>query len=255
MGKKREKSFKEEFRDKLFKSLRSRNNSPVPAISPPNFLRKPHEELWRPPPEFARDVDIEFCQKAVDVKRIFQYLVPVPENPAKSSCKTASQFFNKLAPAEVRAKICSYCLPSESRKISLSPYFILKAVYSEAYHASPWDVLENVLGGIHAFRVLRLDLMKYFWTQYRFHVTLSMVSGPIFAPLTHAWLPHYLGIIQDLTIELDLTGFGASALKHAESFGYDYRKVERQLTEITLGIYQRRNEIPMAKCVPPKQHD
>jgi len=236
-----------QFRDKLFKNLRRKHVKLEPA---PRNLLKPHEDLWQgPPPEFARDVDIEFCLETVDLELIYRHIVPSPNSICITSCMTAAQFFNEEAPAEVRATICGYCFPWEPRRITLSPYFTLKAVFSEVYHASPWDVLENAMGGIHAFQALRRDLMRYFWTHYRFQVTLDLFSGPVFSPLSHTWLPDYLSIIQDLSIELDLTRFGGGSLKHAESYGYNCKKLESKLVDIILGISKREDDLPMARYV------
>lgn len=237
----------QEIRDKLFKNLRRKHHKSGTLVPPPRLL-KPLENLWQgPPPEFARDVDIEFCLQPVNLELIFQQLVPIPKSVSIKPCMTAAEFFYMEAPAEVRAKICNYCLPWEPRRITLSPYFVLKGVFSEVYHASPWDVLENVLGGLHAFRALRLDLMAYFWTHYRFHVTLDPFSGPVFSPLTHKWLPRYLGIIQDLSIELDLTKFGGSSLRHSESYGYDCRKIDNKLASFIRHISRREDGLPMAR--------
>ena len=239
----------QKIRDRFLKNFRKK---PAESgnLSPSPRLLKLHEELWQgPPPEFARDIDIEFCLETINLEIMFQQIVPIPNSVIIKPYITASEFFYVEAPAEVRSKICSYCFPCEPRKITLSPYFFLKAVFSEAYHASPWDVLEHVLGGLHAFRALRLDLMGYFWTFCRFHITLNMFSGPMFSPLSHFWLPDYLGIIQDLTIELDFTKFGGSSSRYAENYGYDCRKIAKMLKDIIFGISRRGGDLPMARYV------
>ena len=150
-------------------------------------------------------------------------------------------------PAGIRRQICGYCFPLESRKISLSPRFATKEVWAKGYFASPWDILEDVMGGLGSSRALRKDLMTYFWTEYQFHVTLTPFSGPMFSPLSHVWMQDYLGLVQRLTVEADLTRFGGSQLVDAPKFGYDVDKIEALLMDIVKGVLKRPHGIKMAE--------
>jgi hypothetical protein len=150
-------------------------------------------------------------------------------------------------PAAIRRQIYSYCFPVERRQINLSPQFATKAVWSKGYFASPWDILENIMGGLQSFRALRRDLMTYFWAEYQFHVTLTPFSGPLFSPLSHVWMQDYLGIIQRLTVEADLTRFGGSQLVDGPKFGYDVDKIENLLVAIVGGISEREGLTTMAE--------
>ena len=150
-------------------------------------------------------------------------------------------------PARIRRQIYGYCFPLESRKISLSPRFATKAVWANGYFASPWDILDEVMGGLGSFRALRGDVMTYFWAEYQFHVTLTPFSGPVFSPLSHVWMQDYLGLVQKLTVEADLTRFGGSQLVAAPKFGYDVDKIEALLVDIVKGILKRPSGITMAE--------
>lgn len=192
-------------------------------------------------PELDRSVDLfVMSNMPVDQESVFEFLL-LSHN---SVYEDRSLF---ALPITVRRRIYEYCFPNEPRKISLSPRFASKAVFPDGYFASPWDVLDPVLGGLHAFRKLRHELMIYFWTVYHFHVTFSPFTGPKFSPLSHVWLPDYLEVVQYLTVEADLTRFGFSALKVAAQFGHDVKKTEDLVVGIVQGLVKRRGKITMAE--------
>ena len=193
-----------------------------------------------PAPKLDRSIDLFIVSnKPVEevpvVERLLNYNAIEGDHP----------LFN--LPVSVRRMIYDYCFPHESRKISLSPRFATKAVFPDDYFASPWDILDPVFGGLHAFRELRRELMTYFWAEYHFHITLSPFSGPRFSPLSLVWLTSYLEIVQHLTVEVDLTRFGFSALKVAPQCGYDMYKTEDLVARIIKGLAKRRGKHTMAE--------
>jgi hypothetical protein len=193
------------------------------------------------PPALDRTVDL-FVDTGIltDPGLVFEQLI----QKNHQTCEDHPIF---AFPDEVRRNIYSYCFPKEIRKINLSPRFATKEVWPKNYFASPWEVLEEVTGGLSSSRALRNELMTYFWTQYHFHVTLTPFSGPKFSPLSHIWLNNYLGIIQNLTVEADLTRFGGCQLKDAPQFGYDVIKMESLLVAIVNGILNRQDEATIAE--------
>ncbi|KAH7413092.1 hypothetical protein BKA64DRAFT_344926 [Cadophora sp. MPI-SDFR-AT-0126] len=196
----------------------------------------PHSEPFPKFAEFERDVDLVASTQTITpatVDVVSGQLLQV-----SNSSDDALHSFFKL-PASVRRRIYGFCFPFESRKITLSPSFATKAVFPEEYFASPWDIIEHVAGGMQSFSILRNDLMAYFWSEYRFHVTLTEFSGPKFSPLSHVWLKQYLGMIQRITIEVDFTKFGCSQWKDAKKFGYNLDKTRSLLNEIVCGMGQR----------------
>jgi hypothetical protein len=150
-------------------------------------------------------------------------------------------------PITIRRRIYGTCFPAEPRKISLSPRFATKAVFPDGYFTSPWDILDPVWGGLQAFRQLRRELMIFFWTQYHFHVTLSPFTGNMFSSLSQVWLTAYLDIVQYMTIEMDLTRFGFSALKVAAQYGHDVKKIEHLVVGIVQGLQKRAGKTTMAE--------
>jgi hypothetical protein len=190
-----------------------------------------HERLTNP--QLDRSVDLFVISNLpIDQEGIFSQIVSNHQ-----AVREDHPLFS--LPVTVRRKFYSYCFPDEPRKISLSPRFATKAVFPDGYFISPWDILEPVLGGLHAFRQLRHELMTYFWTKYHFHVTLSPFTGPKFSPLSHVWLVEYLDIIQYLTIEVDLTRFGFSALRVASEFGHDVNKTENLVLGVVIRLLKR----------------
>ena len=159
----------------------------------------------------------------------------------------AHQSYLSGLPAIIRRRIYNYCFKDEPRKISLSPRFATKAVFPDGYLASPWDVLEPVFGGLHAFSVIRRELMIFFWTQYSFHITLSPFTGPAFSPLSSVWLPRYIQIVQYLSVEADLTRFGFGHSKPGAKFGHNVNKTEVLLVGIVKGLAKRRGKTTMAE--------
>jgi hypothetical protein len=190
-------------------------------------------------PDLEREVDVLVdTGEAVDPEEIYEQVRPPIEE--------IHPLFS--LPARLRQKIYGCCfevetdgcnLGEETKTITLSPRFATKAVFEDGFFASPWDVLEPVMGALRSSHILRHDLLAYFWSQYHFHVTLSMFSGPKFSPLSHLWLPHYLDVIQYLTIEVDLTRLGGSAMTQAPSFGHNVQKLELLLCKIIHGISTR----------------
>lgn len=168
----------------------------MPAQSKPPFEPRP------PRPDIDQSVILSANSgTSVDLSLVFDQLL------ASNDTTTATHPLFTL-PTNIRRRIYGYCLPTEDRTISLSPHFATKAVWPNGHFASPWDVLEEVMGGLSSFKALRNELMVYFWTEYKFHVTLNPFSGPTFSPLSHVWLQEHLGMVQKLTLEVDLTRFG-----------------------------------------------
>jgi hypothetical protein len=201
------------------------------------------EEERPPPPPFDRRVDllatIDPTNIPIDPNYVFQRILSkfdtLPQHP----------FFR--LPVKVRYKIYSFCFPEDNRRITLSPQWATKAVFQDYYFASPWDILEEVWGGIAAFRALRRELMTYFWTGYHFHVTLNPFCSSNLSPLSQVWLLGYLDIIQRLTVETDFTRFGCSVLEDAPSIGYNNDKIERLLENMIKSITRREGGLSMAE--------
>lgn len=150
-------------------------------------------------------------------------------------------------PRSVQQRIYKLCFPKEHRKISLSPWFATKAVYDHDYFASPWDVLDDVAGGLSAFTAIRKDLLSYFWTNYHFHVTLNGFSGPMISPLSHVWLQSYLGSIQFFTVELDFTKLSGDCVNGTADFAYSTSKIEPLLMDVIAGLLRREESTTMAE--------
>lgn len=200
------------------------------------------EEARPPPPELDQTVDLLVdTNVSIDPALLFEQLLSDKDKA------TPDHYLFTLLPPKVRRRIYGYCFPKEDRKIDLSPYFVTKAVWPKNHFASPWKILEQVMGGLGAFRTLRYELMTYFWTEYHFHVTLSPFSSPKLSPLSYIWLTPYLGTIQRLTVEADLTRFGCSQLKSAPQFGYDLNRIEAKLVAIVKGILERQGMTTMAE--------
>lgn len=205
----------------------------------------PIEEDDRDSPSFERTVDLLATaaphEISFDQTEVFEQLLNAYDQ------KNGEHPLSAL-PANVRYKIYGFCFEdSERRKISLSPKFATRAVFPDGYFARPWNVLDPVLGGLHAFRALRHDLMSYFWTAYHFHVTLNAFSGPAFSPLSHIWLLDFLDRIQRLTIEVDFTRFGSSSLRIAPAFGHNNAKVADLLHGLIRGLLERADSMTMAE--------
>ncbi|KAM3068348.1 hypothetical protein ACMFMF_009162 [Clarireedia jacksonii] len=192
-------------------------------------------------PPFERSVDILATGDEVTANSdtVFEQVLPLRRGV------TCSKIFQ--LPVCLRRRIYFYCFPREDRKISLSPRFATKDCFFTDYFASPWDVLDAVQGALASSSTMRNELMTFFWTEYHFHVTLSPFSGPFFSPLSHVWLPLYLDRIQYLTIEVDFTRFGCSALRNARKFGYNMEKMENMLMSIVNGLLKRSGRSTMAE--------
>jgi len=203
---------------------------------------KPPYEPRPPRPEIDRSVDLQADTGiSVDPAAIFAQLLP-----KTNGAEAAHPLF--ALPPGIRKQIYGYCFLEERRKISLAPRYALKAVWAREHFASPWDVLEDVMGGLKSSSALRHELMTYFWTTYQFHVTLTPFSGPKFSPLSHMWMKDYLHIVQHLTVEVDLTRFGGSQLVDAPAFGVDHLiKIENLFTAIVDGVSKREGGIKMAE--------
>jgi hypothetical protein len=192
-------------------------------------------------PHFERSIHLyELSDVQINQERVCEELLAIENNIPKS------HLLFKL-PVTVRRRIYNYCFPNESRRISLSPRWATKAVFTDGHFASPWEVLEPVFGGMHAFQQLRYDLMTYFWTKYHFHVTLSPFTGPKFSPLSQVWLSKYLDIVQYLTVEADLARFGFGTQEFAAAFGHNMYKTENLLIDIVKGLTNRRGKTTMAE--------
>lgn len=196
--------------------------------------------LPKVPPPFNRSVDLVATADYIEDTTLFVEEAYIEDRKSR-------KFRVHRLPTSVRRIIYQFCFPIESRKISLSPRFATKAVFGKDYFASPWDVLDNVWGGLGSFTALRKDLLAYFWTTYHFHVTLSLFSGPRFCPLALIWLPKYLGIIQYLTVELDFTRFRYSSRKIAPDLEYRLNKEEELVMSVIEGLSDREGGVPMAE--------
>jgi hypothetical protein len=220
-------------------SRQSGRDTPASQKEPPTLKTIPEYERG-PAPDLDRSIDLFIVSnKPIEEEPILERLL------LNHNTVQGPPLFN--LPVNVRRKVYDFCFPNEPRKISLSPRFATKAVFPDDYFSSPWDLLEPVFGGLHAFRELRRELMIYFWTEYHFHVTLSPFSGPKFSPLSLIWLTRYLEIVQHLTVEVDLTRFGFSALKVAPQYGYDMHKTENLVVSIVKGLKNRRGKHNMAE--------
>jgi hypothetical protein len=193
--------------------------------------------------EFDRGVDllalIKPSHHPVHTYSVFEKL-----HPHEDLCHNILPF-----PSMIRHLIYSFCFPEEDRKVSLSPRFATKAVFDDEYFASPWDILEPIWGGLSASQGLRFELSTYFWTEYHFYVSLNPFSGPKLSPLSHVWLPQYLGIIQHLTIEVDFTRFGGSILIYNSTIGHVTSKLKRLMVELVKGLQERPSKVAMAELV------
>jgi hypothetical protein len=205
----------------------------------------PIEEEERDKPTFDRSVDLVAIAAphkiSIDQTEVFEQLVSAYDEQNGEHRLSA-------LPAAVRHRIYAFCFEGfERRKINLSPKFAVRAVFPDSHFLSPWNVLDPVFGGVHAFRALRHDLMTYFWTTYHFHVTLNVFSGPVFSPLSHIWLLNFLDRIQRLTIEVDFTRFGGSSMRLAPSFGHNNDKLEDLLLGLIRGLKERPGRLTMAE--------
>jgi hypothetical protein len=218
--------------------FRSQTRESCPAIG---IHSKPPFEPRPPRPDIDQSVNI-MAESGVILDPAFLFEQLLSSNPAVVA---GHPLFS--LPASIRRQIYGFCFPLETRKISLSPRFATKAVWANGHFASPWDILEDIMGGLGSFKALRRDLMTYFWAEYHFHVTLTPFNGPRFSPLSHVWMQNHLGLVQRLTVEADLTRFGGSQLADAPKFGYNVEKIEGILADIVKGISMRAHWIPMAE--------
>jgi hypothetical protein len=235
-------------RRSLVGSLRSRPGPSSTNTGDPTISRKDTHSLTQTPrrtrgnhpvPSLDREADLIVKQPVTTRKdSIFEQYIAV-------SSESIGPHPLLSLPINIRRTIYSHCFREGLRKICLSPHFATKAVFPANHFASPWDVLEPVIGAIHSFSSLRREIMIYFWTTYHFHVTLSMFSGPKFSPLSNIWLFDYLHIVQQLSLEVDLTLFGCSASDDALQFGHDYSKVGNQVSSIVDGLLKRKADSPL----------
>jgi len=185
-------------------------------------------------PDFDRTINLA-CSANYDTDRvrIFEQCLHIQPRP---SCR--HRFF--ALPALLRLHIYDYCFHSEPRKITLSGEFATKAAFDSSFFAQPFDVLDDILGGLHSFQALRNEIYVYFWTQHHFHITLShFTTQPFFSPLSRIWVIPYLSIVQFLTVELDLTKFGMGVFLGAADYGNNVEMVEDMFDEIIVGLSKR----------------
>ncbi|TAQ91178.1 hypothetical protein B7494_g530 [Chlorociboria aeruginascens] len=229
-------SFKERVGERAARSNDGAEAIPSNRTIPSNL----NEEVRPPPPELDRDIDLYAVGPVFNEPDANFQLLLRPRSSAG-----LHPLFN--LPLSVRRKIYAYCIPPSDRKVTLSPHFATKACFEDEYFVSPWDLLDSVSGATSASRIMRDELMTYFWTEFHFHVTLHPFSGPAFSPLSHVWLLEYLDKIQHLTLEADLTRFGGSQMKYAPQFGYDTEKMENLLVDIVTGLFNREDGATMAE--------
>ncbi|KAL3421356.1 hypothetical protein PVAG01_07801 [Phlyctema vagabunda] len=210
------------------------------------YVRKtknPDDLLPRPPaPEFDRSVDIMAMRGAVDHMVLFEELLSMCPHRIESNLDGLTAL-----PLSIRKQIYSYLLPPCAQVVSLSPRFATRAVGSRHQFANPWDILEPVMGGLGAFRFLRQELLTYFWLEFRFYVTLSPFTGPVFCPLSQVWLKEFLGQIQYLTIELDMTRLAGSSFVQASRLRHDTQKFKGLVDGLVEGLLARRGISTMAQ--------
>jgi hypothetical protein len=195
--------------------------------------------LESPVPELNRDIDLMVVNESHLPFRAATYRKIAGVSRSLTPKSQARRLFT--LPSAIRRRIYGFCFPEESRHITLSPRFATKAVFGPAYFADPWDILEDVRGGLESFGFLRKDLLTYFWSEYHFHVTVNAFSGPKLSPLSHVWLLQHVGSIKALTVEIDYTRFGGSCRKLAPTFGYNMDKENKQLLAIFNGLAKRRD--------------
>ncbi|KAI9732701.1 MAG: hypothetical protein M1818_007435 [Claussenomyces sp. TS43310] len=142
---------------------------------------------------------------------------------------------------KLRRHICFFLFstPANDKKITLSPIFATKDVFADDYFVKPWDVLEDVEDVMYACRRLRDDVQTFFWTEYKFHVSISPFTAPMTSPVSQQWLKIYANRIQHLTLEVDLTRLGFNAGKNSALLGTQTKKIKRLFDELVGWIEMR----------------
>lgn len=175
-------------------------------------FEEPLEEV-KPPLEQSIDVEVSgggISDSLIDFNFSLPLVVVGAQNPPLFRISTTLRFkILKLL----------FDIPSQQGKITLSPEFATKDVFPSSQFLLPGDILHNVEGALTTCRQLRDEVMTYFWTQYKFHVTLSPFTAAVTSPLSQKWLRFYADRVQYLVIEVDMTKFGFGFDHHAAELG------------------------------------
>lgn len=174
--------------------------------------------------------------------------------------------------SKIRRLICSFIFEHDpdSKKVALAPYFLLKDAFAckqeditqnpgesendfkkryeenekiDPHFATVDDVLRPADAYAESATLCKDDVLAYFWSTYKFHMTLSTFTGSNVCPLSHGWFPKYYNCFQNLTVEIDLTRFGFGAGKHAgKNLGVS-KKLEKALDDLISGLEKRTHPI------------
>ncbi|KAF8854813.1 hypothetical protein BDZ45DRAFT_805528 [Acephala macrosclerotiorum] len=215
------------------------------------------EEAPLPVPELDKNIDIVLVVKGCiqdDLDEALKKLLPqckeLPENwPAtKHDPGGPLCLWFKLHP-NCKQRIFEFCFPPEDRKISLTSQSFTEAVFPEGYFALPQDILQPVEGLLESCRAWRKDTLAYFFSQYRFHITLNEFTSRLTCPLSHQWAVPYLHLIQLLTIERDYTRLAGSHHRNASqlSWAIANEKVRPMVDAIVDGLLKREHGMEMAQ--------
>jgi hypothetical protein len=186
----------------------------------------------------------------VKADEIFERSLPDTSSFQESKTMQLWQQFN----AKILRKIFSYCMPVDAM-ISLSKHSTLGAL-PEGKLLLPVEVLGEVYGAMETCRLFRDQITTYFWTEHHFFVPLTMFTSPKLNIQSQIWLKKYLPIIQELTIDLDLTRFGGrqqitAALKDRN---LECKKVEGIVAGYIDGILERLSPDGCLQSRPSRLH-
>ncbi|CZR55940.1 uncharacterized protein PAC_05828 [Phialocephala subalpina] len=245
------------------RSLRTSSSSRVglsASRSTGSDLGAVEEETPLPSPKYERSFDwvvvVEGTKGCIqdDLDGALKRLLPKWEGSPETYPTTkldpdrSPLLWFKLGP-ELKKRIFELCFPPEDRRISLSMQSFTEAIFPVGYFALPQEILEPVEGLLESCRALRKDTLAYFFSQYRFHITLNEFTSKLTCPLSHAWVVPYLHFVQDLTIERDYTRLAGSNRKNASqlSWAFGSKKVTSMVDAIVDSLLKRENGMQMAQ--------
>lgn len=109
-------------------------------------------------------------------------------------------------PTRIRFRIYQMLLPfSHQHPILLSPVATTLKFWPERSFRSPSDIFDKIGAMTSVSRQFHDEIMAFYLSQLRFHVTLNCRVAESLAPKMWQWLPLFASQMQYLTVEMDFT--------------------------------------------------
>ena len=109
-------------------------------------------------------------------------------------------------PTHIRFRIYQKLLPfSHQHPILLSPVATTLKFWPERSFRSPSDILDKIGAMTLVNRQFHDEIMAFYLSQLRFHITLNCRISESLAPKMWQWLPLFANQMQYLTVEIDFT--------------------------------------------------